>query len=91
MKARKEGWKVFYKLMKRYRREESFLLTIQVGIQTLVNGEFRDQLPEKSEITRREFNFLVDAFEAQSIIGWDQFILGRVPKKWGKIYRVNRK
>ena len=88
VKARKDAWKVFEKAMRKYRNEKSLLQTIWVGNTNYIVDEYDGHLPDGPELTRNQYNALVEAYEDQQTIGWKHLFVGRISKKWGEYYRL---
>ena len=84
--ARSFAWKRFCESMKKYKKEESLLRAIWIGIQHWIYGDFHESLPQGEDITEVEYEALVRAFNAQTEIGWEHFLTGRVAKEWSEFY-----
>ena len=86
--ARAFSWRRFCDKMKRYRSEETMLRIIWIGVQNWIYGDFNERLPKGDDVSESEYGKLVRAFEIQSEIGWDNFLVGRVAKGWSDYYAM---
>ena len=76
--ARTFAWKRLNQKMKRYKREETLLRVIWIGIQNWIHNDFEGELPRGDDVTSEEFEALKLAYENQNKIGWKHFLVGRI-------------
>ena len=87
--ARQHAWVSFCQSMKKYKREETFLRVVWIGLQNWVYNDFNEQLPKGDEINEEEYEALGRAYSKQTIIGWDHFLVGKIVEEW-KVYYALR-
>ena len=86
--SRKEGWNIFRKSMKKYKKEKSMMQAIYVGLQNYAYNDHDGAVPDMEYLTGRQHELLTDAFQAQNEIGWEQFLVGRIALGWKEFYRT---
>ena len=74
--------------MKRYKKEESMLRVIWIGIQNWIFDDFNEALPHGDDIDKNEYDALVRAYNSQNLIGWDHFLEGKTSKAWNEFYSL---
>ena len=86
--ARGFAWRRFCQSMEKYKRHETLLRIIWIGLQNWVYEDFEEELPKGDDVTKEEHSILVRAFEEQNRIGWKHFVVGRISKVWKKYFAL---
>ena len=86
--ARTFAWKRFCDSMKYYKKEETLLRIIWIGLQNWIYNDFDEELPRGDEINNEEYLALVSAYNMQTEIGWEHFLVGKITSQWKKYYEM---
>ena len=84
--ARTYAWKTFCTEMNKYKKEETLLRIIWIGIQNWIYEDFDEELPKGDEISDTSYAKLCEAYHHQSLIGWKHLLVGRISIKWSQFY-----
>jgi len=89
--ARKYAWKKFRTVIKKYKRNETMIRIMWIGVKRWVYDELEEDIPRGDEVNDEQFEALKLAYQHQGDIGWSNFIMGRISKHWSKYYELRVK
>jgi hypothetical protein len=76
-----------YRIMEANKTNAELARVIGVSVSAWINGE---DMPGIKEMTDNPPKYLVEAYNEQKRLGWDQFLKGRLSIKWGFTYNQYR-